>query len=129
MAMNDVNTLECCKSMFNDYYKRCVKMLYKMPNMGFDEIKEHLDALGLNDKLDAIKWLLMHKTSLNIEINIKTSILLQEQIDSVMRNKILEFLKTALIVCNKAQSIKIMFAITMSSKDIEHELSAIETFF
>ena len=128
MTINDVETLEYCKSMKNEYYKRCVKMLYKLPYMGSDEIKKHLDALGLNDRLDAIEWLLMHKNSLSVEISIKTSILMQERIETNMRDKILEFLKTALIVCNKAQAIRIMFAISISSKDIEHELSSIETF-
>lgn len=128
MILNDTETTKFCTSIKTEYYKRNIKMLYSWPNMGFDEIKKHLNALGLNDHLDAIIWLLTHKASLNVEINIQASILIQDQIEPTERAKILDKMKVALIVCNKAQAVKILSSIALSSHNIEDEILNIETF-
>ena len=125
--MNDED-LKFCTNIKTEYYKRNIKMLYNWSNIPFDDIKKILDILGLYDHKDAIIWLLTNKAGLNVEINIQTSILIQNQIDQTERAKILDKMKVALIVCNKSQAIKILSSIALSSNNIEDEIENMNIF-
>lgn len=119
--------VEFCESMKKDYYSRCIKMLYEWSLTTEDDIKRHVNALGLFDYNPSITWLLSNKTTLNAQIQFALGALFKcPDFDSY--HAILDKLKVALVVCNKNQAITILTAITLNSSDPKHDIQYLSTF-
>lgn len=123
----DIN-LKFCAGIKTTYYVRNIKMLYSWSRMTEDEILETINALGLFDHIDAIKWLLTNKARLDAEININIEIFAAENSTPNEKGHALDRLKVALVVCNKTQAIKILSSIMLYSKNPKEDIENIETF-
>ena len=83
-------------------------MMYNWSHIPEDDIYSYLDALGVAEYRDAIKWLLTNKARLDAEININIGIFASENSTQNEKGHALDRLKVGLFVCNRTQAIKIL---------------------
>lgn len=122
-----INNIDFCQRLKKEYYVKNIKMLYSWSRMTEDEIFETINALGLFDHIDAIKWLLTNKARLDAEININIGIFANENQTKNEKLHALDRLKIALIICNKTQAIKILSSIVLYSNNPKEYIENIET--
>lgn len=120
--------LEFCARLKAEYYIKNIKMLYNWSRMTENSIFECLNALGLFDYIDAIKWLLLNKAKLDAEINNTISDFAKEDLTPNERAHALNRLKIALIVCNKNQAVKIISSIVLYSNNPKEDINYLSTF-
>lgn len=93
-----------------------------------DEIYEYLQALGLFDYIGAIKWLLMHKSTLDAEINNVLNEISNGTQTKQEYTQSLDKLKVALIVCNKTQTSRIYVHVVECSENPKLDIRYLTTF-
>ena len=120
--------LEFCARLKCEYYIKNIKMMYNWSHIPEDDIYSYLDALGVSEYRDAIKWLLTNKASLDADININIGIFASEDSTQSEKGHALDRLKVALVVCNKTQAIKILSSIVLYSNNPKEDIENIETF-
>lgn len=123
-----VNNIDFCQRLKKDYYVKNIKMLYSWSRMTEDEILKHINALGLFEHIGAIKWLLTHKVNLDAEINKHITIIFNGAQTKQEYGETLDFLRVALVVCNKTQAIKILSSIVLYSDNPKEDIENINLF-
>ena len=120
--------LKFCARLKCEYYIKNIKMMYNWSHIPEDDIYSYLDALGVAEYRDAIKWLLIRKSVLNVQINIAISSLPKYQRGTTEYINILNRLKVALVVCNKTQAVTILTSIAQYSSNPKDDIKYLTTF-
>lgn len=120
--------LEFCARLKCEYYIKNIKMLYNWSHIPEDDIYSYLDALGITEYRDALKWLLTRKSVLNVQLNIAVRSLFEYQRGTAEYINILNRLKVALVVCNKTQAVTILTSIAQYSSNPKDDIKYLTTF-
>lgn len=123
-----VNNIDFCQRLKKDYYVKNIKMLYSWSRMTEHEILEHINALGLFDHINALKWLLTNKANLNAEINKNIRNFVKEDSTQIERGQALDNLRVALVICNKTQAVTILTSIAQYSSNPKDDIKYLTTF-